>query len=232
MVSVLKSVCKFVSHVCTIQLTKQFFKIPLSLAFLPPRKKRNHKRAIIQQQPQTKPTVITSLDKEEGIVKTAPVQLSPYLPTQSSEMHLKVLTELTAVLAETISLKDYEDWKRSLLTGKKQMVHPSWKMTRRTIQGRQSIDLISVLRKIMELIVLELASGQRKMMIWNSIVLPSVWPRGLPFVMGWDLWMRGRHRGSPALTSARVLSSSVTPSLCHTLGGCTAGYIEKLRYQV
>lgn len=33
---------------------------------------------------------------------------------------------------------------------------------RRTVQGRQSIDLISVLRKIMELVLLELVSGQRK----------------------------------------------------------------------
>lgn len=85
----------------------------------------------------------------------------------------------------------------------------------------------------MELVLLELVSSKRKeKVVWNSMDLPSVWLMALPFVVRWvDLWMRGRHRRSPCLQT-RVLSSSVTPSLCHRLDCSTAGYIEKLDYQV
>lgn len=97
--------------------------MPLSLASQPPQKTppTNHRPAKAQQQTQTNSTIITNLDKE-GILKTAPVQLSPYLAMQLSEMHLKVLTELAGGIAEILYLKDYEDWKRSLLTGKRQIV--------------------------------------------------------------------------------------------------------------
>lgn len=85
----------------------------------------------------------------------------------------------------------------------------------------------------MELVLLELVSSKRKeKVVWNSMDLPSVWLLALPFVVRWvDLWMRGRHRRSPCLQT-RVLSSSVTLSLCHRLDCSTAGYIEKLDYQV
>lgn len=102
-------VCEFVFHVCMIQLTKQ---LPPLLASGPPRKERNHKPAKAQQQTQTNATIITNLDKE-GILKTALGQLSPYLSMQPSEMHLKVLTELTGVTVDILSLKDYEDWKKA-----------------------------------------------------------------------------------------------------------------------
>lgn len=105
--------------------------MPLSLASQPPQKTppTNHRPAKAQQQTQTNSTIITNLDKE-GILKTAPVQLSPYLAVQLSpylamqlsEMHLKVLTESAGGIAEILYLKDYEDWKRSLLTGKRQIV--------------------------------------------------------------------------------------------------------------
>lgn len=97
--------------------------MPLSLASQPPQKTppTNHRPAKAQQQTQTNSTIITNLDKE-GILKTAPVQLSPYLAMQLSEMHLKVLTESAGGIAEILYLKDYEDWKRSLLTGKRQIV--------------------------------------------------------------------------------------------------------------
>lgn len=97
--------------------------MPLSLASQPPQKTppTNHRPAKAQQQTQTNSTIITNLDKE-GILKTAPVQLSPYLAMQLSEMHLKVLIELAGGIAEILYLKDYEDWKRSLLTGKRQIV--------------------------------------------------------------------------------------------------------------
>lgn len=184
--------CVYDSVNYTISLNTSLPCFPTTPKKKKPQNRQNSTTNTNKQNPQSLPIWIKKV-----ILKTAPVQLSPYLSMQPREMHVKVLTELAGVIAEILSLKDYGDWKRSLLTGKKQMLHPSWEMMRRTVQGRQSIDLISVLRKIMELVLLELVSGQRKeKMIWNSMDLPAVWLMGLPSVMGWvDLWMRGRTQG-------------------------------------
>lgn len=56
----------------------------LSLASPPPPKKRNHKPAKTQQQTQTKPTIITNLDKEGILKSSSATQPIPVHATQGN----------------------------------------------------------------------------------------------------------------------------------------------------
>lgn len=137
MMAVLKSVCEFFPCVYDSVNWTNFLKYLFPLLFHHHKKKKEETtdQPELNNKHQTNPTIITNLDKE-GLVKTAPVPLSPYLSMQPSEMHLKVLTQLTGVTAEILYLKDYEDWKGSLLTGKKANGTPILKKDQKDNSGK------------------------------------------------------------------------------------------------